>query len=59
MANISRRYCDCTFILKNIVDTWHLEAKQESEDLFFYIDEVNSIIKGEKCYVIEIGRAHV
>ena len=52
MANISRRYCDCTFILKNIVDTWHLEAKQESEDLFFYIDEVNSIIKGEKCYVI-------
>ena len=47
MANISGRYCDCTFILKNIVDTWRLEAKQESEDLFFYIDEVNSIIKGE------------
>lgn len=52
MANTSGRYCDCTFILKNIVDTWHLEAKQESDDLFFYIDEVNSIKKGEKCYVI-------
>ena len=52
MNNTSNRYNDCTSILKAIADTWHLEAKQENENLFFYIDEVNSIKNGEKCYVI-------
>lgn len=52
MNNTSNRYNDCTSILNAIADTWHLEAKQENENLFFYIDEVNSIKSGEKCYVI-------
>ena len=52
MNNTSSRYNDCTSILNAIADTWHLEAKQENENLFFYIDEVNSIKSGEKCYVI-------
>ena len=52
MNNISNQHNDCTSILKNITSTWHLEAKQENEDLFFYIDDVNSIKSGEKCYVI-------
>lgn len=43
---------NCTHILKNIIDSWHLESKQENDDLFFYIDEVNSIKSGDKCYVI-------
>ena len=38
--------------LNAITDTWHLEAKQENENLFFYIDEIKSIITGKKCYVI-------
>lgn len=52
MNSTSRHNNDCTSILKNITSTWHLEAKQENEDLFFYIDDVNSIKEGEKCYVI-------
>lgn len=52
MNSTSYQYSDCTSILKNISSTWHLEAKQENEDLFFYIEEVNSIKNGEKCYVI-------
>lgn len=52
MKSSSKKYYDCTSILKNIVDTWHLEAKQESSNLFFYIDEVNSIKAGKKCYII-------
>ena len=52
MNTASNHYADCTDILKNIVNTWHLEAKQESDELFFYIEEVNSIKSGEKCYVI-------
>ena len=52
MNNTLDRYDDCTDILKNVIDTWHLEARQEREDLFFYIDEVNSIKNGKKCYVI-------
>jgi hypothetical protein len=45
-------YTDTTDIMKNIVETWHLEAKQESDDLFYYIDEVNLIKNGKKSYVI-------
>lgn len=52
MNDTSRQYTDCTAILKEITNTWRLEAKQESDDLFFYIDDVNSIIDGKKCYVI-------
>lgn len=46
------QYSDCTSILKDVARNWHLEAKQEDEKLFFYIDEINSITNGEKCYVI-------
>lgn len=52
MKKAINKYLDCTSIMENIVNTWHLEAKQENDDFFYFIDEVNSIIKGEKCYVI-------
>ena len=52
MNSTSRHNKDCTSILKNITITCHFEAIQENEDLFFYIDDVNSIKEGEKCYVI-------
>lgn len=47
-----RHFEDCTDVLKKIAETWHLEAKQENDSFFFYIDEVNSLKNGEKCYVI-------
>lgn len=45
-------YFDATNIMSNVVETWHLEAKQENEDLFYYINEVNAIKSGKKAYII-------
>ena len=39
-------------VLETIAETWKLEARQESAELFYYVDEVRRIEKGEKCYVI-------
>ena len=39
-------------VLKKITETWHLEARQESREFFFYIDEVGMLREGKKCYVI-------
>ncbi|MCD8366370.1 MAG: hypothetical protein LUC83_11380 [Clostridiales bacterium] len=39
-------------MMRNIVETWHLEAKQEDDSLFYCLDEVESIKNGKKCYVI-------
>ena len=50
--NTNNNYLDTSNIMKNISETWHLEAKQEHDDLFFYIDDVNSLKSGEKAYVI-------
>lgn len=43
---------DATTIMNNIIETWHLEAKQENENLFYYINEVNAIKSGKKSYII-------
>lgn len=39
-------------LLENISNTWKLEARQENEELFYYINEVKDLTKGDKCYVI-------
>lgn len=39
-------------ILENISESWKLEARQENSDLFYYVDEINQIMEGKKCYVI-------
>ncbi len=52
MEDSGEKRFDCTDIMEKIVDTWHLEAKQEDDTLFFYIDELDSIKDGKKCYVI-------
>lgn len=39
-------------LLENIIETWRLEARQETENLFYYIDEINQLKDGSKCYVI-------
>ena len=43
---------DTKSLLENIVSTWRLEARQESEDLFYYLDEISQLKNGDKCYVI-------
>lgn len=39
-------------LIRNIVETWRLEARQETENLFYYIDEIKQLQNGSKCYVI-------
>lgn len=40
-------------VLSSIAKNWKLEAKLEKEkDYFYHVDEVNSILKGEKYYII-------
>ena len=43
---------DTRNLLQNIVSTWKLEARQESENLFYYLEEISQLKKGNKCYVI-------
>lgn len=49
---LMNNYFDATDIMNNIIETWHLEAKQENESLFYYINEVNAIKSGKKAYII-------
>lgn len=50
------RYVDnklnCKDIFEDIIKNWNLEAKQEDDKYFYYVDEVNAIENGSKCYVI-------
>lgn len=50
------RYVDnklnCKDIFEDIINNWNLEAKQEDDKYFYYVDEVNAIENGSKCYVI-------
>lgn len=39
-------------LLKNITANWKLEAKLESEDLFYSVGNLPEIENGKKCYVI-------
>lgn len=53
------RYVDnklnCKDIFEDIIKNWNLEAKQEDDKYFYYVDEVNAIENGSKCYVIGRG----
>ena len=50
---IRRRYNIMNEILKSIADNWKLDAKLEKKDrYFFYIEEYDKIVNGNKCYVI-------
>lgn len=39
-------------LLENVAKTWKIEAKQEPENLFYYVDEINQLKSGDKSYVI-------
>ena len=39
-------------LLDNVAKTWKIEAKQEPENLFYYVDEINQLKSGDKSYVI-------
>ncbi len=51
LGNQSELY-DAQPILDEIASTWKLEAKQEQSNLFYYVDEVNELLNGNKSYVI-------
>lgn len=34
------------------IENWSIEAKKESQDYFYYFDELNSILSGKKSFVI-------
>lgn len=39
-------------LLNKIANEWKLEAKQENDTFFFYIDNVEALKNADKCYVI-------
>ena len=39
-------------VLKAIIETWRIEARQEPDNLFYYIDRISELNAGDKCYVI-------
>ena len=57
-----RREIDFQKVYQEIIDNWSIEARKERQDYFYYIQEVNDIVQGNRYFVVgrkEIGRAHV